>query len=141
MNQNAGFAEEVVPLLRADVESLHNGDLAFRRRLWSRTEPVTLLGAWLSGCGWDEVDAVFEGLGTLFRGSLGIDYEVLAAEASGDLGYVVGLEHSSVVVGDEGPRDYTLRVTTIFRREDGEWKVIHRHGDEVPFTKAAAVAG
>jgi ketosteroid isomerase-like protein len=25
-----------------------------------------------------------------------------------------------------------LRVTTIFRREDGEWRVVHRHGDPVP---------
>jgi ketosteroid isomerase-like protein len=24
---------------------------------------------------------------------------------------------------------FTLRVTTIFRREDGEWNVAHRHGD------------
>jgi len=22
-----------------------------------------------------------------------------------------------------------LRVTTIFRREDGDWRVVHRHGD------------
>ncbi len=33
------------------------------------------------------------------------------------------------------PRPYVLRVTTIFRREDGEWKVVHRHAN------AAADAG
>jgi ketosteroid isomerase-like protein len=27
------------------------------------------------------------------------------------------------------PRDYTLRVTQIYRREEGEWKVAHRHAD------------
>jgi ketosteroid isomerase-like protein len=24
-----------------------------------------------------------------------------------------------------------LRVTQIYRREDGEWKLVHRHGDEL----------
>ena len=29
-----------------------------------------------------------------------------------------------------GPvQDYTLRVTYLYRREDDEWKIIHRHGD------------
>jgi ketosteroid isomerase-like protein len=24
---------------------------------------------------------------------------------------------------------YTLRVTHAYRREDGDWKIVHRHGD------------
>jgi len=27
------------------------------------------------------------------------------------------------------PRSYTLRVTQIHKRENGTWKVVHRHGD------------
>ena len=134
MTGSDSFADEVVPLLASEVEALHDGDLRPRLALWSRTEPVTLLGAWLSAVGWSGVQAVFDSLTRTFGGSRGIEYEVLAAEADGDLGYVVALEHSSVVVDDE-PRDYTLRVTTILRREAGEWKVVHRHGDEVPFVR------
>ena len=26
----------------------------------------------------------------------------------------------------------TVRVTHIYRREDGEWKIVHRHGDSAP---------
>jgi SnoaL-like domain len=29
------------------------------------------------------------------------------------------------------PKPFVLRVTTIFRREDGEWKVVHRHANAV----------
>jgi ketosteroid isomerase-like protein len=130
---SATFAEEVVSLLREEVEALHRGDAGPRMALWSQQEPVTLLGAWLTARGWSETEAVFGRLTQLFRGAAGTEYEVLAAECSGDLGYVVGLEHSQqVVVGDAAPRDYTLRVTTIFRREGGGWKVVHRHGDELP---------
>lgn len=129
----SAFVEEVVPLLRAEVEALHRGDLEPRLALWSRKDPVTLFGAWLSATGWDQVEKVFLRLGETFRGSRGLDYEVIAAESSGDIGYVVGLERSSVEL-PEGPRDYVLRVTTILRREDGAWKVVHRHGDELPVT-------
>lgn len=133
MTTNA-FADEVVPLLRAEVEALHRGDAGPRMALWSQQEPVTLLGAWLTARGWSETEAVFGRLTQMFHGSAGTEYDVLAAECSGDLGYVVGLERSTQVVCDDGPRDYTLRVTTIFRREGGAWKVVHRHGDELPVT-------
>ncbi len=39
------------------------------------------------------------------------------------------------------PRPYVLRVTTIFRREDGEWKVVHHHGDALASKPGADVAG
>jgi ketosteroid isomerase-like protein len=32
---------------------------------------------------------------------------------------------------------YTLRVTTILRREDGQWRVVHRHGDPPPDSASA----
>lgn len=134
MNAGTGFAEEVVPLLRGEVDALHHGDPGPRLALWSRTPPLTLFGAWLSARGWEEIEKVFERLKGTFRGSATFDYEVVAAECSGDLGYVVALERSTGVVVEEGPRDYTLRVTTILRREDGRWKIVHRHGDELPVT-------
>jgi hypothetical protein len=26
---------------------------------------------------------------------------------------------------------YTMRVTQVYRREDGQWTVVHRHGDQI----------
>jgi ketosteroid isomerase-like protein len=48
----------------------------------------------------------------------------------GDMAYTAGLEHTSASV-DGQPRSYTLRATQVYRREGGEWKVAHRHGDTV----------
>jgi hypothetical protein len=62
---------------------------------------------------------------------------LFVAGASGDLGYIVGIEHSSVSIGGAEPEAYELRVTTICRRENGEWKVVHRHADPKPDSDAA----
>ena len=57
-------------------------------------------------------------------------FELQAFDVVGDMAYTAGLEHSSASV-DGQPRSYTLRATQVYRREGGEWKVAHRHGDTV----------
>jgi ketosteroid isomerase-like protein len=46
------------------------------------------------------------------------------------MAYTVGLEHTSASIGGQ-QRSYKLRATQVYRREQGEWKVAHRHGDTV----------
>jgi ketosteroid isomerase-like protein len=43
---------------------------------------------------------------------------------SGDLAYAVGYEHTSVSMDGAPVEPYTLRVTHVYRREDGGWKLI-----------------
>ena len=57
-----------------------------------------------------------------------VTLEIVAAEADTDLGYTCAIERSSVVQADGSVATYALRVTTIFRREEGDWKIVHRHG-------------
>ena len=40
--------------------------------------------------------------------------------------YTAGFEHTSASVNGE-PSTYSLRVTEVYRREGGAWKVAHRH--------------
>jgi ketosteroid isomerase-like protein len=129
MDDAAAFLSTVVPRLAEEVVALHNGDAAPRMVLWSHTEPVTLFGAEMSRRGWDEIEPAFDLLAASFTGSQSFEYDVLAAGVSGDLGYVVGIEHSVAARHGAPPVRYALRVTTVFRREGGVWKVVHRHGD------------
>jgi ketosteroid isomerase-like protein len=113
-------------------EALHNGDPGPRLAMWSTQDPVTVLGAVQSASGWDEVSQLFRWLGSGFSNCTAYRFELAAAGASGDLAYTVGYEHASVS-WDGTPLDpYTLRVTHVYRREDGEWKIVHRHADASP---------
>ena len=110
---------------------MHNGDATARRALWSQTEPVTLFGALKSAVGRAEVDDVFGFLERYFSGSKSYTFDIVAADVIGDMAYTVGYEHSQATVNGE-PRTYTLRATQIYRREGGDWKVVHRHGNTPP---------
>jgi SnoaL-like domain len=68
------------------------------------------------------------------------DFELVAAGVNGDLAYTVGYEYSEVS-RDGGPvNPNTLRVTHVYRREDGEWKIVHRHADGLPSDQGPADA-
>ena len=136
MSETEDFVGSVLPRLTEADTALHNGDAGPRMGLWSHSDPVTLFGALFAASGWDEIGQVFEKLAARFsEGSY--RYEVIAAGASGDLGYVVGIEHTTASVGGAAPEAYELRVTTILRREDGEWRVVHRHADPMPDSDSA----
>ena len=108
--------------------ALHNGDPAPRRALWSRNEPVSILGAWRDAHGQREVDELFAALGESFSDCTSYAFEPTSYDVAGDMAYTEGLEHTSASV-DGRPRTYTLRATQVYRREGGEWRVAHRHAD------------
>jgi ketosteroid isomerase-like protein len=125
------FLAEMLPKQVAAETAIHNGDVEPRLALWSRTDPVTLYGAKVSGTGWDDLSAMFRTVASWFSDSTEYEFELVAAGASGDLAYTVGYEHNRVKVAGE-PQSYTLRVTHVYRREDGQWRIVHRHADSPP---------
>jgi ketosteroid isomerase-like protein len=125
------FLAEMLPKQVAAETAIHNGNPELRLALWSRTDPVTLFGARDSGTGWNDLSARFHNIASWFSDSAEYDFEVVAAGASGDLAYTVGYEHNRVKV-DGQPTTYTLRVTHVYRREDGQWRIVHRHADFPP---------
>ncbi len=129
MNQTEAFLAATLPRLREAETALHNGVAGLRMAMWSHDEPVTLFGGIMGGSGWDEIEPIFQRLGASFADCTSYEIEVVAAGASEDLAYTVGYERTTAAVNGGPPSAYALRVTTVFRREDGEWKVVHRHAD------------
>lgn len=131
MGEREAFLDWFDTTWRAAEVALHQGDPAPRFQTWSAQPPVTLFGAWIEATDPDGAREVFERLARSFSGDPRCEVDLVAAEVVGDLAYTVHRELTSTTV-DGRPRAYVLRVTQVYRREDGEWKVVHRHGDEAP---------
>jgi ketosteroid isomerase-like protein len=128
MTDRDDFLAWVDSRLREAETALHDGNAGPRHRIWSRTEPVTVLGAWKNAIGHPAVDDLFDALEQTFSDCTSYDFELLAADVVADMAYTVGLEHTRTTVNGQ-PRSYTLRATQVYRREGGEWRVAHRHAD------------
>lgn len=132
MSELDDFLSTTVARQQAAEEAFHNGDPAPRLAMWSTQEPVTLFGALFSKTGSDELRSFFRWLASQFSDCTAYRFEVIAAGVSGDMAYTVGFEHTSVSWDGAPVEPYTLRVTHVYRREDGEWKIVHRHADRPP---------
>ncbi len=131
MSNREEFLTWVRSVLRDAEIAIHNGDAGPRRAIWSRNDPVTVLGAWKNASGQQELDELFAHLAETFSDCTSYEFELLEAEVLGDTAYTAGFEHTSASVNGV-PGTYTLRATQIYRREDGAWKVAHRHGSAPP---------
>ena len=63
-------------------------------------------------------------------------FEEISRFATSELGYVLQIErHEGRVAGHEDTIVTALRATLVFRREDGRWKIAHRHADPIISTQ------
>jgi ketosteroid isomerase-like protein len=118
-------------------EAMVLGNVEPRLALWSRRDPVSLFGAWgPNKTGWPELERTFawvaERLGATDYSDFRYDVEVADVSADGQMAYTVGYERFNEVLADGGKKPWTVRVTHVYRREDGDWKIVHRHGDLAP---------
>ena len=132
MSELDEFLDETIDRQIKAEEMLHNGDPAPRLAMWSSRDPVTLFGAAVSKRGAGEVRRFFEFLASRFSDCGAYRFELVAAGVSGDLAYTVGYERTAVSIDGAPVEPYVLRVTHVYRREDDEWKTVHRHGDAPP---------
>ncbi len=128
--------------LAAFIEQYHRAVAAFvagdpepQKSQWSRRDDVTLanpLGP--PARGWDQVEAALDRATAQLRTrpSAVSGVERISQYATADLAYIVEIERTRAKVGGADElATISLRVTTIFRREDGGWKTVHRHADPI----------
>jgi ketosteroid isomerase-like protein len=114
-------------------EAFVNGDPGPRMELWSRRDPVTLFGAiGMTESGWNQLSETFRWVTSRFSDVSDFRFDVELVEVSGDLAYTLGFERFNGSIAGRPVESVTVRVTHIYRREDGEWKIVHRHADNPP---------
>jgi ketosteroid isomerase-like protein len=53
----------------------------------------------------------------------------MLARQAGDMAYTLGFERFNGSIAGRPVEPVTVRVSHIYRREDGGWKIVHRHAD------------
>ena len=109
------------------------------KNLFSRREDVTLANPYGPPVrGWNKVAKTIEHASSLRSDGEFVGWEIVAKYATAELAYVVQIERAEAKIGArEDITPYAVRATMIFRPEDDEWKVVHRHADPITTAQPA----
>jgi ketosteroid isomerase-like protein len=117
---------------RAGVQ-ITNGNPEVYKTLYSRRDDVTLANPFGPPArGWSEVSATLDRAASHYRDGEAVGAQNVSTVITPELAYTLEIESYRARVG--GAADISpvaLRVTTVFRWEDGAWKVTHRHADPI----------
>jgi ketosteroid isomerase-like protein len=128
-----------LPPFEEGINRFINGDPALWKQNASRRDDATIMGAWGAfEKGWSEVGPRYDWASARLRESgAKVKIEYLSSGVSGDLAYTVAIERSEVRLIDQAKSaPMALRVTHLFRKEDGVWKLLHRHADPLTLKTA-----
>src|SRR5919107_3622240 len=125
--------DELIDRYQLALDEFMKGNPKPVQELFSHREDASLANPYGPPVrGWDGIAKTTEHAASLRRDGRAIGFEVVAKNATDELAYVVQIEHLESKVGQrEDLSPYDLRATMIFRPEDGEWKVVHRHADPI----------
>jgi len=114
------------------LDAIVKGDPEPKKRLYSRRDDVTLANPFgLPARGWQKVAETLERAASQLRDGQALAFDRIAEYATAELAYIVEIERYRGKVGTSEAAPNALRVTTVFRREDGEWRIVHRHADPI----------
>ncbi|HID51941.1 MAG TPA: DUF4440 domain-containing protein [Anaerolineae bacterium] len=115
----------------AALNRMANGDAGPLAEIWSHSTAVTTMHP-IGGreVGWEEVRGPWGQVAQLASdGRVELSDQLI--RVSGDMAYEVGTEQGQMKLAGE-PVTIKHRVTNIYHREAGAWKIVHHHTDLSP---------
>jgi hypothetical protein len=100
------------------------------KALWSHRPDVSIFGA-LGGLerGWTEVGSRLNWVSGQVR-ARDLELENILTVVGTDMAVTADLERMTRIV-DGNPVPRVLRCTQVYRIEDGKWRIVHRHADDL----------
>ena len=123
--------DDVLVRQRDALLAFMHGDTQAFKELYSRSSDATLVNPFGGVArGWDEIPERLDRAASYYVDGEVLSVETVATDHSDDFGYAIEIERVRARVGDRDVFDeVALRTTTVYRREDSEWKLLHRHAD------------
>jgi ketosteroid isomerase-like protein len=118
--------------LHAALADVANGDVSAIKALYSHSDEATSFYGW-GGYekGWDAVSRRWDWAGQQFKGGT-VSHQTVTTVVSADLAVATEIETFKVkMAGMDQPTQWTNRVTHVFRLENGEWRLLHRHANRL----------
>ena len=124
--------ERAVATFYASLNALFEGEVLPMQQVWSHADDVTYMGP-LGGIetGWDEVSAIWQHQADLTLGGY-IEPSEIDITIGNDLAFVECYEVGGNLESSGKPLNISIRATSQFRKENGEWKMIGHHTDPIP---------
>ena len=123
----------------AALGAILRGDPSLYQALYSSAEDVTLgnpFGPYVRGR--QKVEQTLAGAASHYRDGEVVDVDLIAKYVSDTLACIVEVERGRAKVG--GAKEVVpvaVRVTSVFRLENGSWKLVHRHADPITSPRPA----
>jgi hypothetical protein len=115
------------------------GDPEPLKSLFSNRDDVSLANPLFPARrGWRQAAEAMERAASNYTDGKAIGFENIAKYITPELAYILEVERYEVkIAGREDNSPVALRVTSIFRPEDGVWKIVHRHADPITTERPA----
>jgi ketosteroid isomerase-like protein len=131
------YHDEVIEQSHLALGEVVKGNPEPLKMVYSHREDVTLANPFGPAVrGWEQAAATMERAASNYRDGEIVGFENVVKYVTPELAYILEVErYKAKVGGREELAPIALRVTSIFRREDGVWKIVHRHADPITTTQ------
>ncbi len=121
------------------LDEFFRGNPEPAKMLYSHREDASLANPFGPvASGWKQIAKTMGRAASNYREGQATGFERAAKYVTPDLAYIVEVERFKAKVGgNEEIASGALRVTSILRREDGAWKIVHRHADPITTVRPA----